>query len=80
MIWPPCDPKTCPQPAAIRDHDLELGHQGCDLSSLPSIDFTAERPEGNLAESATLRLVQELDTQGEQHEPGEKSLRRREFR
>merc|ERR1719370_1318112 len=39
-------------------------------NGVKGIDFTAERPEGNLAESATLRLVQELDTQGEQHEPG----------
>ena len=44
--------------------------------SLPSIDFTAERPEGNLAESATRRLVQELDERGEQHEPGEESIRK----
>ena len=35
---------------------------------LPSIDFTGERPE--VVESATLRLVQELDTRAEQHEPG----------
>ena len=45
------------------------------MTFFPSIDFTGERPEGNLAESATLRLVQELDTRGEQHEPGEQSFK-----
>ena len=47
------------------------------MTFFPSIDFTGEpRPEGNLAESATLRLVQELDTRGEQHEPGEQSFKK----
>jgi len=40
-------------------------------NGVKGIDFTAERGEGNLAESATLRLVQEMDNcGGEQHEPG----------